>query len=764
MAMASQSSNLFALNAIARSSSSSYTGNRAGVSVQVADGKMLTDQNAWADKLARADEISKVWDAAGASSYSYAKNGEGDQVYSKVSANLSNGTFNSKQIALANNNLDLWHLADAGRALSTTSYAYALVRDRYLAKVYTDTKMDLGNFKTDLGANVNKTINSAASYQLFNSTETLLGSSNTLALEFAGNKSKTYANASMDKGDFNSDLSARVDAKSALAMQKTNATLADNAMAGSRAIDSQGDRARASVFVEMAGGNFDTLQKARAGADATVYQKTNATQALYGSAATKAENREGDRASTSVNAVMNSGRFNNTLGLDSEDQNVSIYHKTDATKALSASSSALAEDSDGNKAKSDVSATMASGQFNTVMDLEADGSATIYQQTNSTQALTGSAVSRAVNSDGDRANTSVVASMNAGQFNNTLGVAARDENVSIYHKADASKALTGISGAFAEDQSGNLASTSVNTTMANGLFDTIMGLEADGSAAIWQKTNATQAISGQALTLGLSKEGGRASTGVSATMDQGYFNNTLLVQAHDDQVSDYHKFNATEVLTANKNGLVQDGLGNKSSVAAALRLDHGQFDGAMDLYVDQGAEISQYLKAEKVLWGTDSAHSEDASSHKADSSLTVTNGMFSNEILARAIGNATIYHDFYAYADLIRANTSAWRPGEYSRINTTVSVNRNNVNPARLQGLQTADSNSTGTEANQYIQARGRINSEVRSYSASKTNESDLNYDSVGVDSHLWAATDALGAYSDRWTTFYLDHNPSSSD
>jgi hypothetical protein len=159
MAMASQSSNLFALNAIARSSSSSYTGNSAGVSVQVADGKMLTDQNAWADKLARADEISKVWDAAGASSYSYAKNGEGDQVYSKVSANLSNGTFNSKQIALANNNLDLWHLADASRALSTTSYAYALVRDRYLAKVYTDTKMDLGNFKTDLGANVNKTIN-----------------------------------------------------------------------------------------------------------------------------------------------------------------------------------------------------------------------------------------------------------------------------------------------------------------------------------------------------------------------------------------------------------------------------------------------------------------------------------------------------------------------------------------------------------------------------------------------------------------------------
>jgi len=101
MAMASQSSNLFALNAIARSSSSSYTGNKAGVSVQVADGKMLTDQNAWADKLARADEISKVWDAAGASSYSYAKNGEGDQSTAKFQPIYLMAPFNSKQIALA---------------------------------------------------------------------------------------------------------------------------------------------------------------------------------------------------------------------------------------------------------------------------------------------------------------------------------------------------------------------------------------------------------------------------------------------------------------------------------------------------------------------------------------------------------------------------------------------------------------------------------------------------------------------------------------
>jgi hypothetical protein len=141
------------------------------------------------------------------------------------------------------------------------------------------------------------------------------------------------------------------------------------------------------------------------------------------------------------------------------------------------------------------------------MGLEADGSAAIWQRTGATEALTGSALTRAVSSRGDRANTSVNATMNSGRFNSTMGVLSKDENVSIYHKADASSALGGNSDALAQDESGNLAQTSVNATMANGLFDTVMGLEADGSAAIWQETNAMLAISGQALTFGLSKEG-----------------------------------------------------------------------------------------------------------------------------------------------------------------------------------------------------------------------------------------------------------------
>ena len=271
MAMASQSSNLSALAAIASSSSSSYTGNKAGVLVELTDGKMTTEQNAWADKLAVADENSKVWDAQGASSSSYAKNALGDKVYSKVLVDLSNGTFNSRQIAVANNSLDIWHQADAGRALSATSYAYALVHDRYLASTYTNTRMDLGNFSSNSRALVNKSSDSAASYQLSSATNTLLGTSGTLALEFNGNKSKTYARASMDHGNFTSDLAAKVDGKGALAMQKTNAT-----------------------------------------------------EALTGLALTRAVNREGDRANTSVTATMNSGRFNNTMGVLSKE-NVSIY-------------------------------------------------------------------------------------------------------------------------------------------------------------------------------------------------------------------------------------------------------------------------------------------------------------------------------------------------------------------------------------------------------------------------------------------------------
>ncbi len=291
MAMASQSSDLSALAAIARSSASSYTGNKAGVLVELTDGKMTTKQNAWADKLAVADENSKVWEAQGASSSSssYAKNALGDKVYSKVKVDLSNGTFNSKQIAVANNNLDIRHQADAGRALSATSYAYALVHDRYLAGTYTNTRMDLGNFSSNSRALVNKSSDSAASYQLSSATNTLLGSSSTLAMEFNGNKSKTYAGASMDNGNFTSDLGAKVDGNGALAAQKTNAT-----------------------------------------------------KALTGLAFSRAVNGEGDRADTSVTATMNSGFFNNTMGVLSEDENVSIYHKADASSALTGTSDALA--------------------------------------------------------------------------------------------------------------------------------------------------------------------------------------------------------------------------------------------------------------------------------------------------------------------------------------------------------------------------------------------------------------------------------------
>ena len=158
---ASQDSELSALAAIAKSWSKSYTGNRSGVIVKLTDGKMNTTQNAWADKLAVANEISKVWAAKGASSSSYAGNAEGDIVYSKVKADLSNGTFDSKQVAVGDYNLTLWHEANAGQALSATSYTYALIRGKYLASTYAGTKMDVGNFSSNSAAIVNKSADSA---------------------------------------------------------------------------------------------------------------------------------------------------------------------------------------------------------------------------------------------------------------------------------------------------------------------------------------------------------------------------------------------------------------------------------------------------------------------------------------------------------------------------------------------------------------------------------------------------------------------------
>jgi hypothetical protein len=541
MASVSQYSDISALAAIAKSSASSYTGNKAGVLVKLTDGKMTTQQNAWADELAVAKETTKVWDAKGASSSSWAMNAQGDKVYSKVKVNLSDGTFNSSQFAVGNNDLDLRHQTDAGRALSATSFDYALVRDKYLASAYTNSTMDLGSFTSNSAASVDKSNESAAVHQNTISTNALEGFSKTLALEFGGNKSKTYAKALMEKGNFSSDLGAEASERGAFAVQNSNATLARQAWAGSYANDTEGEWAKAKVYVEMANGEFWTRESASSAEDASVYKKTHATKAL-----------------------------------------------------------------------------------------------------------TGSALSTGANPGGDHANTSVTAVMKAGMFNNTIGVVARDENVSIYHQANASMALFGSKSALAEDAKGNRSWANATVTMDNGQFDTILRPEADG-----------------------------------------------------------------------------------------------------------GASVYEYLKATKVLVGVDRSHAEDGNSHNADSSVTVINGTFVNELMAKALGQATIDHKWNASGDSINAYINAEKPNERSYINTTVT--KNTAKPATLSGLQTADSNSTGTETNQYIQARGRISSQVRSSSGLKTNESDLNYNSIGVDSHLWAATNDLNAYADRWTLFYLD-------
>jgi len=176
MAMASQVSNLSALAAIARSMGKSYTGNEAGVLVELVDGKMTTEQNAWADKIAWATETTRIWDAQGASSSSYAQNAEGDRVFAKTNASMSRGSFNSSQMVIANNSLDLSQQVNASRALSTTSYAYALIHNKFLARTFTRAEMDLGDFSSTQWANVNKSIDRAVSYQYFNATEALLGS------------------------------------------------------------------------------------------------------------------------------------------------------------------------------------------------------------------------------------------------------------------------------------------------------------------------------------------------------------------------------------------------------------------------------------------------------------------------------------------------------------------------------------------------------------------------------------------------------------
>jgi hypothetical protein len=618
--------------------------------------------------------------------------------------------------------------------------------------------MDAGNFGTKSVAIVNKSADLAASYQLFNSIETLYGSSNTLAHEFGGNRSSTFAGSSMDHGNFTSEMSSLADGKVANAMQWTDATQADHAWSGSFAVDSDGNMARSSAYAAMSGGDYSTRQNARARENASVYQRTNVTEALFGYAASRAVNQGGDRANTSVTASMNEGLFNNTMSVSSRDEDVIIYHKGDAAIATSASSNAFAEDSDGNKAKSSVNATMSEGRFDTVIGLEADGSASIYQKTGATLATSGQALTRGQSQEGDSGNTSVTGIMNSGYFNNTQWVDSEDENVSIYHKSDFTESLTGTSDAFARDDKGTLAQTSVHTTQTGGLFDTVIGLEADGSASIYQKTGATLATSGQALTRGQSQEGDSGNTSVTGIMNSGYFNNTQWVDSEDENVSIYHQTNVSLALSASASAMADDANGNKTWTDASATMNNGWFNATIMPEADGGTGIYEYVKASNILQGGASSYAWSGSQYRANTSVILLGGdggSFVNDILAKANGDANLSHAWLAHGDSINASTYAEKPNEFSFINTTVS--KNTVNAATLFGNQTAESNSSGTQTNQYITARGKVNSLVRSSSNGLTSNSDLNYNSVGVDSHLWAATNALSANSDRWTIFYLD-------
>jgi len=752
-ARASQDTSMVAEVGSAGSRARSHDGDMALAETGMKNGSLTTTQKVFAGESAAIFERSNLIADFGYT-MGLAEDADGNRVEIYDEANMSEGTFDTVKGLKADDGVAVI-LNDLNVTRALTALALSSARTSEGDEAYTNVtaKMAEGEFNTTQWL---KAKNGTATI-LHDATATKAneGFASSYGKASDGDKAKTNASATMTEGNFTTDIALQANGGVAI-IHDTNATRANTGSATSYAKDSDGNKGKTSASATMTEGNFTSDIALKADDGVAIVHDTNATKANTGSATSYAKDSDGNKGKTNAFATMTEGNFTSDIALIADD-GVAIIHDTKATKANTGSATAYAVGSEGNEGKTDVATTMAEGQFDTLMNLEADGDAAIYQKTNATKAITGSAFSRASNSDGDRGNTSVTASMNQGTFNNTLKVDALDENVSIYHKADATQALKATSHAFAEDESGNLANTSVSATMNDGIFDTIINLEADGSASILQNANATLATSGQALTLGLSQEGDLANTNVSATMDSGYFNNTLRVRAQDDRVSDYHQFNATEVLTSKKSGQVKDNLGNNSSVSAVLIMDHGPIDGVMDLYVEEGAEIYQYLKADKVLWGTDGAHSEDASSHKADSSLTITDGMFSNEIVARAMSNATIDHGFYARADLILANVSGGRPGEQSRINTTVYPNRNNIKPATLQGLQTADSNSTGTEANQYIQARGFINSEVRSSSDGLTSNSDLNYDSVGVDTHLWAATNSTHANSDRWTIFYLD-------
>ncbi|NPV63862.1 MAG: hypothetical protein HPY61_14770 [Methanotrichaceae archaeon] len=596
-----------------------------------------------------------------------------------------------------------------------------------------------------------------------------VGSANvyTYSLDSGGNLASTSLGLSgMASGDFTNIIDLEADG-SATISHDTWANKVGSASVYTYAFDSGGNLASTYLGLSgMASGDFTNIMDLEADSSSIIGHKTWANQVGSASVSTYVVDSEGNQATTSLDlGGMGSGDITNIIDLEA-DGSATVAHDTWANKVGSASVDTSAVDSDGNQASTSLDlGGMASGDFTNIIDLEADGSATVAHDTWANKVGSASVDTSAVDSDGNQASTSLdLGGMASGDFTNIIDLEA-DGSATVAHDTWANKVGSASVDTSAVDSDGNQASTSLDLGgMASGDFTNIIDLQADGSATVAHDTWANKVGSASVDTSAVDSDGNQASTSLDlGGMASGDFTNIIDQEADGSATVAHHTW-ANKVGSASVDTSAVDSDGNQASTSLDLGgMASGDFTNIIDLEADGSATIGHDTWATKIGYGNAAASAKDSDNSQASTLIDVKGASasdFTNLFELDADGGASISHEFAASGDSIQANTKGWNSVKQSYIETLVS--KNTASDATLSGKQTAYGSKTATDADQYITARGRISSDVRASTGGSAVKADLDYDSVGVDTHLMARTDSSGAKADRWTKFYLDDNVGS--
>ena len=445
------------------------------------------------------------------------------------------------------------------------------------------------------------------------------------------------------------------------------------------------------------------------------------------------------------------------------DASALVIERTGLVGVDEGSSESSSGDAEGNRIDALTQATMDHGNFwiNQRVWSDPTGSGSM-RWIDAERALTGLTKIYAVDSDGDSVAGCVTARMDIGLFSTSQEGSAAAGEATAKLQASASESLEGEAGIASRDADGNSVESKFSAEMDHGLFTNSLAGEADGSASAAHQGQADSATNASTSISVVDADADSVDANVSALMDEGLFTTYQNGTASAGKATAELQANGTESLEGESGIVARDADGNEAGTEFESIMDGGLFSNVMAGEADGSAEVGHRAYAERATSGDARSYAIYAgglaeTNLAADQSLgefSMTMGGLGED---DASGREAVAYmvDLVASGDEIEADSSAQKAGEDSSIETDLFKN-DPPKDANVSGNLWAVANDDGTKVDQVIEARGRIESQVRS-SRGAVDAADLSYNSVGVNTHLLAETDASGPYSDRWTIFYLD-------